>query len=142
MEYPCEFYVMDIFEPEWSVAALHDVFQNTPQLFEQFCADLLTDHGFQARVTPYVHDGGYDIELHRDGCRYLAECKCYDRNHSVARPAVQRLVGVNAVEQADGLILMTTGYFTEGAREYAGQTGVILLDNAELTRLCRSSSLF
>lgn len=36
MEYPCEFYVMDIFEPEWSVAALHDVFQNTPQLFEQF----------------------------------------------------------------------------------------------------------
>ena len=75
--------------------------------------------------------------MQRDGQVYLVECKCFASNHSIGRPVLQQLVGVNAVQHADGVVCVTTSHFSQEAIRYAAQAGVTLIDGDELTTLIR-----
>ena len=71
------------------------------------------------------------------GATAIVECKCYARNHHVGRPVVQKLHGANATVGAQEMMVVTTSSFTQGAVEYAAQTGVRLIDGPQLLSLCR-----
>lgn len=105
--------------------------------FETFCAEVFRRLGYWAETTPASRDGGFDIRLEKDGVRYLVECKCYARSHSVGRPIIQKLVGANAVEHADRLKVVTTSSFSPDAIDFAGDLGVELIDGARVVALCR-----
>ena len=115
-------------------------YRDTPTEFESFCAQLYRSLKWRANTTPAVRDGGFDLTMRRpDGLRYIAECKCYSPQNHVGRPIVQKLLGANAVQKADGMMLITTSSFTSDAREYARQVGIELVDGKKLVRLCRQA---
>lgn len=111
-------------------------FESRPTDFEHFCAALFTAMGFDAQVTPPAADGGFDLLLHRRGRRCIVECKCFSAAHSVGRPLLQKLVGVNAVQRAEEMAFVTTSSFSAPAKEYAAQFRIRLIDGEELMRLC------
>ena len=115
-------------------------FADRPTDFEDFCADMFRQLGYTAKVTPPSRDGGYDILLRgQDGVTSIAECKCYARNHHVGRPIVQKLHGANATVGAQGMMVITTSSFSQGAIEYAARTGVQLIDGSRLVEMCRNA---
>lgn len=122
------------------LADIFSRYQNAPTDFESFCANLYRSLGWQAQTTPAVRDGGYDLSMRRpDGHRFIAECKCYAPQNHVGRPVIQKLLGANAVELADGLMVITTSSFTPDARSFASETNVELVDGKKLVRLCRQA---
>ena len=50
---------------------------------------------------------------------------------------MQKLHGANATVGAQEMMVVTTSSFTQGAVEYAAQTGVRLIDGPQLLSLCR-----
>ena len=121
-----------------SIEELIERFKDSPTDFESFCAGLMRSLGWDAHVTPPSHDGGFDLRLvnRKTGFTAIAECKLYAQDNPVGRPHVQKLRGANASVQDDGMIFFTTSSYTAEARAYAAETGVRLVDGAELLALC------
>lgn len=121
-----------------SIDGIVNRFRDHPTDFEPFCADLFRTLGWRAETTPPSRDGGFDLRMiSPEGETYIAECKCYSPRHHVGRPVVQKLHGANAVEQAHGMMLVTTSSFSQDAVDYAAQAGVELVDGSALVGLCR-----
>ena len=121
-----------------SINGIVNRFSGRPTDFEPFCADLFRTLGWRAETTPPSRDGGFDLRMTSPGgVTYIAECKCYSPRHHVGRPIVQKLHGANAVEQARGMMLVTTSSFSQDAVDYAAQAGVELVDGSALVDMCR-----
>ena len=116
-------------------------YQDNPTGFEELCARMFKNLGYTTRVTPPTNDGGYDIWMKNEKGDYLVECKCYSISHKIGRPALQKLVGANVVENARKMLFITTSDFTPGALEYARECGVITINCNGLMRLLRQSGL-
>lgn len=131
--------IIDKKKQEKSLSEINEiinVFSNNPYGFEKYCSSLYKKMGIQARTTPASNDGGYDILLnYPDGRNAVVECKCFNKNHSVGRPLIQKLVGANQIVNADEMIFITTSSFTNSAVEYAEQCNVHLVDGIDLLRL-------
>lgn len=110
-------------------------YADNPTDFENFCALLLSKIGFSTVVTAKTRDGGFDIYLKKGAETGIAECKCYSSNHSIGRPAIQKLVGANQIEHTDIMYFITTSTFSADAVAYAHQTGVVLIDGINLAAL-------
>lgn len=106
-----------------------------PTAFEKATADLFEQLGYQVRVTPPQNDGGFDIVAKRDGVKYLIECKRYSARNRVGRPEVQKLCGAMVGEKADRGIFVTTGTFTEEAKEFASRVNIDLVTGRELAKM-------
>jgi restriction system protein len=79
-------------------------------------------------------DGGVDLCLRRDGKTYLVQCKRW-RERQVPVTAVRELLGVVAAEKAAGAYFVCCGSFTPDARQFASETGIVLVDGGELLQL-------
>lgn len=119
-----------------SVRSIIASFSSHPTDFEPFCADLYKRFGYRAFVTPPVNDGGFDLRLEKGGRTYIAECKCYDLSNRVGRPLLQKLVGANTTQHAQGLIFITTSSYTAQAVAYANECGIQLIDGNTLVQMC------
>lgn len=112
-----------------------------PTDFEEYCAEIFRQQGYKAKTTPRTNDGGFDIDMiDPQGRRCIVECKCYNPdNESVGRDLIQKLVGANAVVQAERLIFITTARFTEAATKYACSISnpVELIDGDRLQLIIR-----
>lgn len=117
------------------IRSVEDIYALTPGQFEQFVAFLFQKQGFDARVTGQTGDEGIDIELRRRGAghnpRIVVQCKRY--RGSVGQPIVREFFGSFANEAAEGY-LVTTGTFTQPAREWVAERPLRLVDGAELMR--------
>lgn len=119
--------------------------EKEPAFFEQAVLDLLIGMGFggtdgKATRTQLVGDGGIDGIVDQDALglsRIYVQAKRYAPDSSVTRPEVQGFVGALHGNQANQGVFITTGRFSAGAREYAGNvpTRVVLIDGARLTGL-------
>jgi len=94
----------------------------SPRTFEQIVAELLSRQGYDVQLTPPSKDGGFDMyAAKRDGLGeflFLVECKQYAPEHRVGVHVVRSLHGVLTVERATAAAVVTTSYFTRGAREF------------------------
>jgi restriction system protein len=94
----------------------------SPRTFEQIVAELLSRQGYDVQLTPPSKDGGFDMyAAKRDGLGeflFLVECKQYAPEHRVGVHVVRSLHGVLSVERATAAAVVTTSYFTRGAREF------------------------
>lgn len=96
--------------------------------------------GWDARVTPPSKDGGYDVDLWRDGLRAIAECKLRAKG-SVGVGVVRQVYGVMKAERAQHAYILTNTSFTRGAREFAaGARTVTLVDGPRLKAWLNSRS--
>ena len=108
--------------------------------FERVCADIFSGAGW-GRVERIggVADRGRDLLVHgSDGGLTIVECK-HQPNSSIGRPVVQKLHSAVVSEGASRGIVVTTGRFTDEAREHAAMlsrtTRMDLLDLGQLADL-------
>ena len=81
-------------------------------------------------------DGGVDLVLRKDGRKVLVQCKQW-KTFSVGRPVLQQMAGIRNDEQADEVIVVTTGQFTGDARAYAEGKPIRLVDGPRLLELVK-----
>ncbi|BCX89882.1 restriction system protein [Methylomarinovum tepidoasis] len=79
-------------------------------------------------------DGGVDLVLHRDGKKYLVQCKHWKTRRVGVKP-VRELFGVMAAEGADGGFVVASGQFTEDARRFVQNKPIELVDTEQLLAL-------
>lgn len=115
------------------IRSLDDIYALSPGQFEEFVGFLFQRMGYSAKVVGHSGDEGIDIELRRTGelaaPRVVAQCKRY--KGSVGQPIVREFYGSFAERASEGY-LVTTGTFTDPAREWARSRPLHLIDGAAL----------
>jgi len=102
----------------------------SPNEYEHYCADLLREKGWEAKVTKASGDQGVDIIATRGRLKIAVQCKLYAK--PVGNKAVQEIrTGVEFVEADYGVVVAPKG-FTRSAKELANKTGVKLMHHSEL----------
>ena len=79
-------------------------------------------------------DGGVDLVLSKGGERILVQCKHW-KVQKVSVKVVRELFGVVSAEGATGAILISSGTYTQEAKEFAKANSIELVDGAQLMRL-------
>jgi restriction system protein len=79
-------------------------------------------------------DGGVDLVLSKDGEKVLVQCKQW-RAFKVGVQVVRELYGVMAAVGASGGIVVTSGRFTDEAKDFAQGRNVRLIDGPQLQTL-------
>jgi len=82
-------------------------------------------------------DGGIDLVLRKDGQKYLAQCKQW-RAYKVGVTTVRELYGVMSAEGAAGGFVVTSGVFTQDARDFTEGRNIELIDGSALTAMIGS----
>jgi len=106
--------------------------------FEALVAEACRREGYAVfRPSGNGPDGGVDLVLKKDGETVLVQCKHW-KAWKVGAKIVRELNGVVAARRAQGGIVITTGVFTQEARDFAGETSVRLIEGEEVSEYVRS----
>lgn len=105
--------------------------------FENLCKNLIENMGFSVETTKASGDGGIDLIAYNHepvlSGKYIIQCKRY--SGGVGEPIIRDLYGVITSERANKGILMTTGYFTKSAIDFAKECSIELIDKEQLNDL-------
>ena len=101
--------------------------------YEHFCARLLSESGWDARVTKASGDQGADIIAHYDSLCVVFQCKFY--TSPVGNKAVQEAVAARMHEQADLAVVISNATYTKSAEELAETTKTILINHDDIPAL-------
>jgi restriction endonuclease Mrr len=97
----------------------------SPREFEELMAEVFSALGYVVELTAPSRDGGKDIIAvradHGIVSKLLVECKRYVPPNMVDVGLVRQLYAVKQFEHASKALLVTTSYFTRGARELEQQ---------------------
>lgn len=107
----------------------------SPEEFEHYCAAVLREMKWKARVTQVSGDQGVDIVADKRGMRIVIQCKKYSK--PVGNRAVQEIVAAIAHEGAQRGVVVTTSDYTPAAEKLATSNQVLLLHHADLRRIDR-----
>ena len=113
-----------------------DVDSLDPIQFEHFCADILRNCGWDARVTQASGDQGVDVIATRDNVKAVLQCKKYSQ--PVGNAAVQEIIAGKQFEQADIAVVVSNNSYTQSAKQLANVAGVHLLHYAELEQFAEN----
>jgi hypothetical protein len=88
----------------------------SPLQFENQCACLFQQRGYDVRLTAFTNDGGIDIHLSKDEKRGAAQCKAWQGPCGVKE--LRQFFGVICAEHLDfGFFIAKSGY-TNSARDF------------------------
>lgn len=118
-----------------------DTDQWTPELlkqlewrrFEELCAAYFETLGFRADLAG-AGAGGVPINLYEQGSKnasIIVQCRPWTA-HRIGIKPVRELRGAMASGHVGEGVLVTSGKFTQEARDFAGREGVSLIDGADL----------
>lgn len=79
-------------------------------------------------------DGGVDLVISKDGKKYLVQCKQW-RNQKVGVKVVREIFGLLTADGANGAIVISSGSFTDEARDFARGKHLELVDGAGLAAM-------
>lgn len=102
--------------------------------FEELCAAYFRVLGFRTRLAAPGPDGGVDIHLIPEGSDapgVLVQCKAWS-TYDIGVKAVRELLGVMAASKVAEGVFVTTGRFTQPARDFALGKEIMLIDGAGL----------
>jgi hypothetical protein len=105
------------------------------QQFEDEIARMFERFGYKVEQTPYVKDQGRDAILWKNGQKSLLECKKYSESGRSGRPDLQKFYAAVSDDSATYGHFITTGTFTNDAKEYAATHPIELIDGGELVKL-------
>lgn len=117
--------------PEMS---LDDLYALSPRAFEHYVAGLFERRGYKVEVRGRSGDLGVDLMLTQaNGRRAVVQCKRY--RHVIGPEIVRELFGTMIHERAAHGFLVTTAEISDGARSWAADKPITLIDGASLVRL-------
>jgi restriction system protein len=83
-------------------------------------------------------DGGIDLRLKKAGNLFLVQCKHWTTQKLNVR-VVREMYGLMTAEQAAGVIIITSGLFTQDARMFAENKPIDLVEGYQLADLIKST---
>lgn len=102
------------------------------QDFERLVSEYFRRQGFTVEETGGGGaDGGIDVQLKRGNDLYLVQCKQW-RARRVGVETVRELYGVMAARGAAGGFVVSAGYYTKDARDFASGREIALIDGEQL----------
>lgn len=108
--------------------------------FEHFIATLLRKLGYEnVEVTRGSGDQGVDVLAEKEGVRYAVQCKCYSSD--LGNTPVQEVNTGRVIYHCHVGVVVTNRYFTQGAKEAAKATGVLLWDRSKLMTLIAQTGM-
>ncbi len=103
--------------------------------FEELVAEAYRRKGFHVTETGGGGaDGGVDLVIKKDGKMLLVQCKHW-RVDQVGVKIVRELYGVVAAQGATGGIVISSGRFTQEAKDFAAGKQLELVDGSGLVRM-------
>ena len=107
--------------------------------FEQLVGEGFRVQGYQVIETGGSGpDGGVDLVLSKEGDKFLVQCKQW-KAYKVGVEVVREFYGVMAAKGAAGGFVVTSGQFTEPAREFAQGRNLKLVDGPVLLQLLQKA---
>jgi restriction system protein len=123
-----------VFLPSAELPVLERIRRLSWQDFEDFVADIYRGEGYLVEKTGGGRaDGGYDLVLLRERTSVLVQCKHW-LVYQVSVPRVRELAGAIHKVGATGGVFVTTGAFTQPARQFAIGMPIELVDGKALVR--------
>lgn len=110
-----------------------------PYEFEHFVADLWGRDGWETTVSEEANDRGVDViaEQHETINHKLSiQAKRYGQDNHVGRPKIQQYYALKEQDtDADAAVVVTTSGFTKGARLWANEHNVKLVNGDDLIEM-------
>jgi restriction system protein len=107
--------------------------------FELLAGEIFRRQGFDVEINSGLGaDGGKDLTLRRDGEVRLVQCKRLSAKNWVSVEEMREFYGLVMAENAKRGIFMTTGFYSQPAREFAEGKPIELLGRVEIERLMAS----
>jgi restriction system protein len=114
---------------------LEDIRSLTWRQFESLVGDGFRRRGYRVlENTRDGADGGIDLVLRKDADTFLVHCKQWKASKVGVRP-IRELLGVMTARDAAGGFFVTSGTFTEEARNFARETSIQLIDGPALEQI-------
>ena len=79
-------------------------------------------------------DGGIDLRISKNSKNILVQCKHW-KTFKVGVNIVREQLGIKTAERADGVIIVTSGLFTDEAIDFANQQNITLIGGVELKEI-------
>lgn len=117
--------------------------QMTWDQFEKILRKFFETKGYVATLTNTGADGGVDIALTKNGRREMVQAKHWKVNR-VGVAVVREIYGVVQAEGMHKGFIVTSGLFSEDAREFADKVGskIVLIDGNLLIEIIKGDSDF
>ena len=117
----------------------------SPDDLEHVVADVWDARGWTTTVTRVSQDGGVDVVAERQNPfpqKQLLQVKHYADDNPVSAPEIQQYAGLQHQHpDADSVVLVTSGRFTEPARETAAEANVKLVGGDELAAMAADAGV-
>lgn len=121
-----------IFRPiAWSIELIREI---EWKRFEDVCQRYYELKGIRSETTPLGPDGGIDIRLYQEGsgtATSVVQCKAWGERVVGVKP-VRELLGVMTHEKIGKAFFMTSGSFSDEAKEIARANRITLIDGEML----------
>ncbi|MFC6377545.1 restriction endonuclease [Tatumella terrea] len=105
----------------------------SPREYESFCSQILSDAGWESRVTKGSGDQGVDVIAKKGKITVAIQCKLF--NQPVGNSAVQEVYSGAKFYGADKAIVVTNNTYTPHARTLANSTNVMLIHHNDLKNI-------
>lgn len=116
------------------VMSLDELYALSPRDFEHYVAGLFERRGYTVEVRGRAGDLGVDLALTSvDGRNAIVQCKRY--RHTIGPDIIRELFGTMVHERAVHGFLVTTADISDGARAWAADKPITLIDGRTLARL-------
>ncbi|WP_243211227.1 restriction endonuclease (plasmid) [Klebsiella pneumoniae] len=117
--------------------------QMTWDQFEKILRKFFESKGYKAALTNTGADGGVDVALEKNGRKEMVQAKHWKVNR-VGVSVVREIYGVVQAERMHRGFIVTSGLFTEEAREFADKVSgkVVLIDGNLLIEIIKGDSEF
>lgn len=102
--------------------------------FEELVAEAYRRQGYRVTEGGFGADGGIDLELRKSEERVLVQCKQW-KAQKVGVSVVREMFGVLTASNANKVIIICSGRFTQQAIDFASDKPVTLIDGNELLPL-------
>lgn len=102
--------------------------------FEELVAEAFRRQGFRVTEGGYGADGGIDLELIKNGELTLVQCKQW-KSQKVGVNVIREMYGVLTASNAEKVIVICSGKFTQQAFDFAKGKPIELLSGVELLSL-------
>jgi restriction system protein len=103
--------------------------------FEHLVAEAYRRMGYSVRENQTAGpDGGVDVELEKDGHLHLVQCKQW-KARKVGVSVVREMFGVMTARNASTVAIVSSGMFTQEAKNFADDKPIDLIDGIQLSKL-------
>lgn len=105
----------------------------SPYDYEEMCAKILRESGWDARATQKSGDQGTDVYAEKNGISLVLQCKMV--NAPVGTKAVQEVIAGQKYMSADFAAVVSPSTYTPGAKDLAKVAKVMLLSHEDVAHI-------